>query len=104
MRHRLSLACSLVHDPNLLFLDEPTVGVDPELRATFWEYFKNLRESGATVIITTHYIDEADHCSRVGLLRQGKLIADGKPQELKESTGKASLEEAFLVLARRDKQ
>ena len=102
MRHRLSLACSLVHEPKLLFLDEPTVGVDPELRATFWEYFKHLRERGATVIITTHYIDEADHCSRVGLLRQGKLIAEGRPQELKDRTGKSSLEDAFLALARRD--
>ena len=102
MRHRLSLACSLIHEPKLLFLDEPTVGVDPELRATFWEYFKTLRERGATVIITTHYIDEASHCSRVGLLRQGRLIADDGPEELKKQTGSGSLEDAFLALARRD--
>jgi ABC-2 type transport system ATP-binding protein len=102
MKHRLSLACALVHEPKLLFLDEPTVGVDPELRATFWDYFKALRERGATVIITTHYIDEADHCSRVGLLRQGRLIADNEPSTLKRETGTESLEDAFLKLARRD--
>lgn len=101
MKHRLSLACALIHEPTLLFLDEPTVGVDPELRATFWEYFESLAQKGITVIITTHYMDEADHCTRVGLLRQGHLIADGRPSELKEKTGTRSLEEAFLFLTGR---
>lgn len=99
MKHRLSLACALIHEPNLVFLDEPTVGVDPELRATFWGYFESLTKKGITVIITTHYMDEADHCSRVGLLRQGHLIAEGKPRDLKISVGVSSLEEAFLILA-----
>lgn len=67
MSHRVSLACSLLHGPELLFLDEPTVGVDPELRASFWSYFDALRERGVTVVITTHYMDEAHHCSRIGL-------------------------------------
>ena len=98
MKHRLSLACSLIHEPTLVFLDEPTVGVDPELRATFWGYFESLAQKGITVIITTHYMDEADHCTRVGLLRQGHLIADGRPGELKEKTRTRSLEEAFLFL------
>jgi len=101
MKHRLSLACALIHEPTLVFLDEPTVGVDPELRATFWGYFESLAQIGVTVIITTHYMDEADHCSRVGLLRQGHLIADGRPIELKNKTGTQSLEEAFLSLTRR---
>jgi ABC-2 type transport system ATP-binding protein len=102
MRHRLSLACALLHEPRLLILDEPTVGVDPELRATFWEYFEKLGERGTTVVITTHYMDEAGHCEKVGLLRQGKLIAEGRPEELMQKTGKKSLEDVFLVLARRD--
>jgi ABC-2 type transport system ATP-binding protein len=103
MKHRLSLACALIHEPNLVFLDEPTVGVDPELRATFWGYFESLVKKGITVIITTHYMDEADHCSRVGLLRQGRLIADGRPKDIKRNAGVESLEEAFLLLAGRKK-
>jgi ABC-2 type transport system ATP-binding protein len=99
MKHRLSLACALIHEPTLVFLDEPTVGVDPELRSTFWGYFEKMTQKGITVIITTHYMDEASHCTRVGLLRQGKLIADGAPQELKKSTGTTSLEDVFLTLA-----
>jgi ABC-2 type transport system ATP-binding protein len=101
MKHRLSLACSLIHEPTLVFLDEPTVGVDPELRATFWGYFESLAKKGITVIITTHYMDEADHCSRVGLLRRGRLIADGRPADLKKTTGSSSLEDAFLAIAGR---
>jgi len=101
MRHRVSLACSLLHNPELLFLDEPTVGVDPELRASFWEYFQALRARGTTVVITTHYMDEAHHCSTIGLLREGQLIAEGTPGEITESAGVQSLEDAFLALARR---
>ena len=104
MRHRVSLACSMLHNPELLFLDEPTVGVDPELRASFWDYFEALRKRGVTVIITTHYMDEAHHCSRVGLLRQGQLIAEGPPEEITRSAGAQSLEDAFLALARRGEQ
>lgn len=102
MKHRVSLACALIHEPHLLFLDEPTVGVDPELRATFWKYFDTMSAKGITVIITTHYMDEASHCSKVGLLRQGKLIAEGKPNEIMNKTDTKSLEDAFLTLARRD--
>ncbi len=102
MKHRLSLACAMIHRPKLLFLDEPTVGVDPELRATFWEYFEEMARDNITVLITTHYMDEASHCSRVGLMRSGQLIAEDEPERLKASTGTASLEDAFLALARRD--
>ena len=101
MRHRLSLACALLHEPKLLILDEPTVGVDPELRASFWEYFEKLTKEGITVVITTHYMDEAGHCQKVGLLRQGRLIAEGNPEELMKKHGKRSLEDVFLELARR---
>jgi len=102
MRHRASLACAMVHSPEVLFLDEPTVGVDPELRARFWAFFNNLRSQGVTVIITTHYMDEARNCSRIGLMRNGRLIAEGLHDEILESTGTTDLEAAFLKLAARD--
>ncbi len=101
MKHRLSLACAMIHRPKLLFLDEPTVGVDPELRSLFWEYFEKMAADNITVLITTHYMDEASHCSRVGLMRSGQLIAEDEPEHLKDSTGTESLEDAFLSLARR---
>ena len=100
MKHRLSLACALIHNPRILFLDEPTVGVDPELRETFWQYFNIISKKGNTILITTHYMDEASHCSRVGFLRHGKLIAEDKPDILKKITNKDSLEDAFLTLTR----
>jgi ABC-2 type transport system ATP-binding protein len=96
MQHRISLACALLHEPKLLFLDEPTIGVDPELRASFWRYFEQLREDGITILITTHYMDEARNCDRIGFMREGRLIAEGSPQELLEMTHTDSLEEAFL--------
>ena len=101
MKHRLSLACALIHNPKLLFLDEPTVGVDPELRFAFWQYLGKLKESGVTALISTHYMDEAGRCDRVGLIREGRLIAEGTPGELRESAGTGSLEDAFLVFSRR---
>ncbi|MBN2169189.1 MAG: ABC transporter ATP-binding protein [Actinobacteria bacterium] len=103
MKHRVSLACALVHEPLLLMLDEPTVGVDPELRASFWEYFSELKKSGTTIVITTHYMDEANHCDRVGFMRFGTLVADGSPKEIMKDTGTSSLEEAFLKLIEGDK-
>lgn len=102
MKHRLSLACSLIHNPKLLFLDEPTVGVDPELRFAFWQYLGRLKEGGVTALITTHYMDEAGRCDRVGLIREGRLIAEGTPHELRTSAGTDSLEDAFLVFSRRE--
>jgi len=99
MKHRVSLACALIHEPDVLFLDEPTVGVDPKLRVNFWKYFTKLKENGTTVIITTHYMDEARHCDRVGFMRQGKLIAEGVPTELMKEAGTDSLEDAFLKFA-----
>jgi ABC-2 type transport system ATP-binding protein len=102
MKHRVSLACSMIHEPKLLFLDEPTVGVDPELRASFWEYFNTLKSKGITIVLTTHYMDEAQHCDRIGLLRLGRLIAEGAPAEITRMTGTTSLEDAFLALSRRE--
>jgi ABC-2 type transport system ATP-binding protein len=98
MRHRVSLAVALLHAPDILFLDEPTVGVDPELRASFWENFGRLKKSGKTVIITTHYMDEARNCDRIGLMHKGKLIAEGPPEEVIKGAGAQDLEEAFLKL------
>ncbi len=96
MKHRSSLACSLIHEPEVLFLDEPTVGVDPDLRASFWDYFLSLRDEGTTLLITTHYMDEARNCDLVGMLDKGDLIAEGVYSELIEETGTESLEDAFL--------
>jgi len=104
MKHRVSLACSMIHEPDLLFLDEPTVGVDPELRASFWEYFGLLKRAGVTIVMTTHYMDEAQHCDKIGLIRQGKLIAEGTPGDITRGTNTTNLEDAFLALARRQEQ
>jgi ABC-2 type transport system ATP-binding protein len=100
MRHRLSFACSLLHDPCLLFLDEPTVGIDPELRVSFWSYFRDLANEGKTILISTHYMDEAANCTRVGMMHRGRIIADGEPERLVEESGQHSLEDAFLRYSR----
>ncbi len=106
MKQRASLACAIVHKPALLFLDEPTVGLDPELRARFWEYFESLTNSGHTLIISSHTMDDAAHCRTLAFMREGRLIALGSPEELRSATGNpgASLEEAFLYFARRGKE
>ena len=100
MRRRTSLAAALLHDPDLLLLDEPTVGVDPELRAAFWTYFRDLTDRGKTVLITTHYMEEAAQCDRVALLHRGSLLAHGPPAAIKERTHTANLDDAFLALVR----
>jgi ABC-2 type transport system ATP-binding protein len=98
-KHRISLAASMLHRPEVLFLDEPTVGVDPPLRASFWKTFHELKESGVTIIMSTHYMDEASNCDNIGLMREGKLIARGPPEDIMERTSTRSLEDAFLKLA-----
>jgi ABC-2 type transport system ATP-binding protein len=100
MKHRVSLACALVHDPELVFLDEPTVGVDPELRKGFWDHFAGLKEEGKTIVLTTHYMDEAVRCDIVGMMRLGEMIAEGSPGTLMTEAGTDSLEDAFLANAR----
>ncbi|MFX0042754.1 MAG: ATP-binding cassette domain-containing protein [Candidatus Hodarchaeota archaeon] len=84
MKRRLSLACSLVHEPTLIMLDEPTVGVDPKLRLTFWDYFNKLSKEGATILTTTHVMDEAEKSHIIGFMRDGRLIAEGTIDELKK--------------------
>ena len=101
MKQRCSLACAIVHQPKLLFLDEPTVGVDPELRRQFWNHFRELATNGSTIIVSSHIMDEAEHCDRLGLVRFGKLIAEGKVQALKDETHTTTLEDAFLALSAR---
>jgi ABC-2 type transport system ATP-binding protein len=106
MKQRVSLACAVVHRPQLLFLDEPTVGVDPALRVTFWEYFRSLTQKGVTIVISSHTMDDAAHCDRLIFMRQGRVIAQGSPDELKQATGdpKANLEDAFLYFVRRQEE
>jgi ABC-2 type transport system ATP-binding protein len=99
LKQRTSLACSLVHKPRLLLLDEPTVGIDPQLRATFWSYFRQMASSGSTLIISSHVMDEAERCDRLGFMRQGKLLAEGSASELRAQAGALNLEEAFLRFA-----
>ena len=104
MKQRVSLGCAIVHQPSLIFLDEPTVGLDPELRVHFWDYFESLTSNGSTLIISSHTMDDAAHCQKLAFLRQGKLIALGSPAELKAATGteKATLEDAFLYFIKHD--
>ncbi|HEX9896505.1 MAG TPA: ABC transporter ATP-binding protein [Dehalococcoidales bacterium] len=104
MKQRVSLACAIVHDPPLLFLDEPTVGLDPELRVNFWEHFADLNKKGVTIVISSHTMDDAAHCDRLAFMRNGQLIAEGTPNELRRATDKsnASLEDAFLYFVRRE--
>lgn len=103
MKQRVSLACAVVHNPPLLLLDEPTVGLDPEFRVTFWDHFTRLTGQGTTLIISSHTMDDAAHCDRLAFMRQGKIIAEGSPGELRQATGRpeASLEDAFLYFIRR---
>ncbi len=84
MRRRLALACALVHQPELIFMDEPTAGIDPVLRARFWEHFEAMRDKGLTIFVTTQYVTEADYCDMVAILNQGRLLALGTPEEIRQ--------------------
>lgn len=99
MRTRASLACAIVHRPQLLLLDEPTVGVDPRLRIQFWDRFQEMADGGTTIVVSSHVMDEAERCSRLGLLLAGKLLAEGTVSELKDRAGVTKLEDAFLTLS-----
>jgi ABC-2 type transport system ATP-binding protein len=99
-RTRVSLACALVAHPDLLVLDEPTVGLDPVLRVDLWDQFHHLARRGTTLLVSSHVMDEADHCGELLLLREGRLLAHTTPTALREDTGCQSLEEAFLSVIR----
>ncbi len=92
-KQRLALGCTIIHSPQVIFLDEPTAGVDPLSRRSFWELIQELADRGTTMFITTHYMDEAEHCDRLGLMYQGKLIALGSPQQLKSESVQGELVE-----------
>lgn len=102
-KQRLALACSLMHEPDILFLDEPTSGVDPLTRREFWLHINSMVEKGVTVMVTTHFMDEAEYCDRIGLVYRGKLIAHGTPDDLKNQAADdevpdPTMEQAFITL------
>ncbi len=97
-RQRLALACAIVHRPKVLFLDEPTAGVDPVHRRSFWDLIYRLADDGVTVLVTTHYMDEAEYCNRLAMIYDGRIIAIGNPGELKDKTKTTSLEDFFVAL------
>jgi len=100
---RVSLAAALLGEPELLVLDEPTVGLDPLLRRDLWHLFHRLAEDGTTLIVSSHVMDEAERCDRLLLLRDGSLIATGSPEELRARTGVQGLDEVFLRLVEAEK-
>ncbi len=101
-RQRLALGCAMLHDPDILFLDEPTSGVDPITRRRFWAFIKKLASEGVTVFVTTHYMDEAEHCDRVVMINEGKIVASGAPEkivkEMFPQDRKADLKDVFISL------
>jgi ABC-2 type transport system ATP-binding protein len=99
MRTRVSLACAVVHRPALLLLDEPTVGVDPQLRRRLWDQFRDMAAEGRTILVSSHVMDEAERCDRLGLIRSGRLLSEGSVEELKRQAEVDRLEDAFLKLS-----
>ena len=97
-KQRLALGCALLHDPPILFLDEPTSGVDPEARRSFWDLIYNTAEAGKTIFVTTHFMDEAEYCHRLSIMREGKLIAVGSPGELREHYHKSNMQDVFIEI------
>ncbi|ANB59520.1 ABC transporter ATP-binding protein [Anoxybacteroides amylolyticum] len=96
MKRRLSLAITLIHNPEILVLDEPTVGIDPELRLSIWEELFRLKKEGKTIVVTTHVMDEAEKCDRLAMVREGKIITSGSPVQLKQQYEVSNLEDVFV--------
>ncbi len=103
-KQRLALGCALLHRPPVLFLDEPTAGVDPAARRNFWQAIHDLAHGGTTVLVTTHYMDEAERCDRLAMMSLGHLIALGSPAEVAAQVGGKTLEDAFIILQERDER
>jgi ABC-2 type transport system ATP-binding protein len=102
MKRRLNLALALIHNPQIAFLDEPTVAMDPQSRHAVWDFIKGLKKEDKTIILTTHYMEEAEElCDRVGIIDHGKLIALGAPEELSSNNDVKNLEEVFIKLTGR---
>ena len=97
-QQRLALACAILHDPPIVFLDEPTSGVDPKARRAFWELIYQLADQGKTIFVTTHYMDEAEYCHRISIMHEGKIIAMGSPGELKAKHAKSNMQDVFISL------
>ncbi|MCD9024271.1 ABC transporter ATP-binding protein [Cohnella silvisoli] len=97
MKRRLSLAVALMHKPEVLILDEPTVGIDPVLRKTIWDELDHLRKNGVTILVTTHVMDEAEKCDRLAMIRDGRVIAFGSPEQLKTESHSSTMEDAFIT-------
>jgi ABC-2 type transport system ATP-binding protein len=103
-KQRLSLACATSHDPEVLFLDEPTAGVDPAARRHFWQVIREMAAGGTTILVTTHYMDEAERCERLAMLHRGHLVAIGGPHEIVVQLGQPTLEDAFIALQQQDEE
>lgn len=97
-KQKLALACSMLHDPSLIFLDEPTSGVDPKVRRDFWSVINNLAKEGKTIFVTTHFMDEAEYCHRISIMHQGVIIALDNPHEMKKKHGLNSIQDIFISL------
>ena len=101
-KQRLALGAAILHDPPVLFLDEPTSGVDPIARRAFWDLIDQLSQAGRTIFVTTHYMDEAEYCHRIALLYKGKAVAMDSPRVLKQQMGVGSMEEVFISAIERE--
>lgn len=102
LKQRLALGCAILHEPPVVFLDEPTSGVDPMARRAFWELIYQLSEAGQTVFVTTHYMEEAEYCHRIALLYRARMISLGTPAELKRELGQTSMEGVFVASIERE--